>query len=478
MLFNSLEFALFFPLATLAYFAAPRARRWFVSVVAGAVFYMAFIPAYLLILGFTIGIDYLAGICIESTQGRKRRAWLAASLFANVGVLAVFKYYGFLAENIAAISAALGGPIDLPLVDLVLPIGLSFHTLQSLAYTIEVYLGRFPAERHIGYLAAYVLFYPQLLAGPIERPQGLLAQLRHPAPFSYANVAGGLQRMSLGLFKKMVLADQLAPLIDAVHADPQSHHGLAAALAVAFYPFQVYYDFSGYADVARGAAQVMGIHLRINFRAPFTATSFSEFWRRWHVSLSAWLRDYVYIPLGGSHAGALRRSANLMAVFLIGGLWHGPAWTFVVWGGLCGLLVIAGRFTESFRKRVGLAQGGALGTLGTSVLFVLSCLVFRARSLGDAWQIAKNSTVGLPGDLISLFGGGAVVGWSGPGLAVIIAGLGLMLWVDARDAPRDVFARLSAFPGAARFAVNLALVYSCLAAGAFVHPRAFVYFQF
>jgi len=337
VLFNSLHFALFFPVVTTLYFLLPHRHRLWMLLLASCYFYMALVPKYILILFFLIAVDYTAGLLIERAPPEKRRLYLLCSLLANVLVLSIFKYFNFINANVGGVIEALGGRWSLPNLNIILPIGLSFHTFQSISYVIEVYRGRQKAERNLGKYALYVLFYPQLVAGPIERPQNLLHQFDEPHRFDYARVTDGLKLMVWGLFKKVVIADRLAVAVDLVYNNPTSYSGWPLVVATYFFAIQIYCDFSGYTDMARGAAQVMGFRMMENFRAPYLATSIGEFWRRWHISLSSWFRDYVYIPMGGNQVPRWRWYANLMAVFLLSGLWHGASWTFVIWGGLHGL---------------------------------------------------------------------------------------------------------------------------------------------
>jgi D-alanyl-lipoteichoic acid acyltransferase DltB (MBOAT superfamily) len=369
MIFNSLEFLAFFPIVTLLYFVVPRRMQWALLLIASCIFYMAFRPVYVLILVFTILVDYVAGLLIAPAVGWRRRAWLGASIAANVGVLAVFKYWNFAAGNLNGLA---GRPL-VPLLDILLPIGLSFHTFQAMSYTIEVYRGRQPPERHLGIYALYVMFYPQLVAGPIERPQNLLPQFRDGHEFDAARVTRGLSLMMWGFFKKIVVADRLAIAVNHVYARPGDFDGAALLLATYAFAFQIYCDFSGYSDIALGSAEVMGFELMKNFDRPYASASVAEFWRRWHISLSTWFRDYLYIPLGGSKVGPARTGANLLIVFLVSGLWHGANWTYVAWGALHGLYIIVGRATEGARRW--LAVPRFVSTLITFHLVTAGCRV-------------------------------------------------------------------------------------------------------
>ena len=352
MTFNSWSFFLFFPTVTTLYFAIPNRWRWLLLLVASCAFYMAFIPAYILILLFTIAVDYVAGILIEQSSGQRRRVWLICSLIANIGMLAVFKYGNFANANLAIIARLLDLRYPAKVIQIILPIGLSFHTFQAMSYTIEVYRGHQRAERHLGIYALYVMFYPQLVAGPIERPQNLLHQFHEPHDFDGSRVADGLSRMLWGLFKKIVIADRLAIIVNTVYAKPGDFSGIVLLLATYCFAIQIYADFSAYSDIALGAARVMGITLMENFDRPYLSTTMSEFWKRWHISLSTWFRDYLYIPLGGNRVSTQRWCFNIMIVFLLSGLWHGANWTFIIWGALHGFYLLFGILTRPARDAI------------------------------------------------------------------------------------------------------------------------------
>jgi D-alanyl-lipoteichoic acid acyltransferase DltB (MBOAT superfamily) len=410
MVFNSLHFLAFFPIVTLGYFLLNHRYRWLWLLAASCYFYMAFIPAYILILFFTIAVDYAVGLKLPSMSARRKRLLLCLSLCANIGVLAIFKYYGFIDANLEAASRFLGWNYSLPALAIVLPIGLSFHTFQSMSYIIEVYRGHQQPERHLGIFALYVMYYPQLVAGPIERPQNLLHQLRARHVFEYERVRSGLQQMLWGLFKKVAIADPLARTVDMVYGDPAAYSGLELVTATVLFAVQIYCDFSGYSDIAIGASRVMGIDLMQNFRQPYWSQSISEFWRRWHISLSTWFRDYLYIPLGGNRGSAARKSLNLFIVFLVSGLWHGASWAFVTWGALHGAYLVFSSWTESYRRQI--AQGigldrlpAARAVLRTLVTFSLVCfawIFFRAESMPQALYIIRHIGADLPGDLLSV----------------------------------------------------------------------------
>jgi len=302
MLFNSLEFAVFFPVVAALYFVLPQRHRVALLLVSSCIFYMAFIPAYILILGVTIAIDYCAGIWLERTEeDRLRRLVLITSIAATCAVLFVFKYFYFVVNNAIWLTGIFGWRLTGPSINIILPIGLSFHTFQSLSYVIEVYRRRQKAEHNFLVYATYVMFFPQLVAGPIERPQNLLHQFYERHEFDYLRITSGLKRMAWGFFKKLVVADRLALYVNDVYANPQAHNGLQLSIATVFFAYQIYCDFSGYSDIAIGSARVLGFRLMENFRSPYHSGSVAEFWQRWHISLSTWFRDYIYIPLGAKY---------------------------------------------------------------------------------------------------------------------------------------------------------------------------------
>jgi len=477
VLFNSLDFAIFFPLAAGMFFIL--SQRWRVSwlLVASCIFYMVFIPSYILILLITILIDYVAGIYIEGVQGRRRKILLCVSICSTCIVLFIFKYFDFFRGTIVGAAGLFGWHLAWPIVAIVLPIGLSFHTFQSLSYVIEVYRGKQRAERNFIVYATYVMFFPQLVAGPIERPQNLLHQFREKHRLSYENVTGGLKRMAWGFFKKLVVADRLGLYVNDVYSSPQSYSGLQLSVATVFFAYQIYCDFSGYSDIAIGAAQVMGFRLMENFRTPYYSLSISEFWRRWHISLSTWFKDYLYIPLGGNRVSERRHLINLMITFTVSGLWHGANWTYVIWGALNGAYLIVGYWTKDWRDRLfGYLRLGEETTVRRSIMllttFGLTCsawIVFRSRSVFDAAYVFTHLTKG----------------WGLQHLATqhfllrqfpVAVGSILVLEFGQRYRPL-VARRVAAVPMAFRWALYATFVMAVLMLGVY-RQMQFIYFQF
>ena len=406
---------------------------------------------------------------------------LTASVVAVVGALIVFKYYDFLVDGLTAALAAtgLGGAPLFPRLGIVVAVGLSFYTFSCVSYLADVAVGRLSPERHIGHFALYVSFFPKLLAGPIERAQPFLSQLRQPVAFSAHGVTQGLQLMLWGLFKKVVIADRLAAFVDNAYGLPAFSSPADLLLATYFFAFQLYCDFSGYSDMAIGASKVLGIDLVDNFRRPYFSRSVPEFWaQRWHLSLAAWFRDYMYIPMGGSRVSIIRRYGNVMAVFLVSGLWHGANWTFVVWGGLNGLYQVVSLATRGLRERVNAvvpvpqAVGSVFRCVLTFHLILVTWVFFRAATLEDAVTVLSRvgaSLGALPGLLQVRIATGDIM--------VSIALIAALMGVEALDERRPFWERLGARPVYVRWGVYYAVLILLAVLGRW-ELQQFVYMQF
>lgn len=382
MLFNSVLFVEFFLLVTAGFFVlralAPARLQKLWLLVASYVFYATWNPPFVLLLAFSTLIDFLAGIRLARARGNgARRVWLAISLAVNFGALGFFKYANFFFENLTSIGGAEWQPLDI-----VLPLGISFYTFQTLSYTIDVYRGQQPPCRSLLDFALYVSFFPQLVAGPIVRSQDFLPQLRSRCGAS-SKWESGFRDIAIGFVKKVVFADTLGVFVDRVFADPGAHSASTLALGAYAYAYQIYFDFSGYSDIAIGLAALLGFDLRKNFDHPYLATNPAEFWRRWHISLSTWLRDYLYIPLGGNRKGTLLTHRNLMITMLLGGLWHGAAWNFVFWGAYHGFLLAAHRFLTRERSPLLPDVPTWMGRIFMFHLALVGWILFRVESLAD-----------------------------------------------------------------------------------------------
>ena len=398
MTFNSITFLLFFLLVVCLYYLLPHKFRWILLLVANTVFYAVFVPWYTLIFASTILLTYAVGILIDQEKPKRKKQLLIFGIIANLIPLLFFKYTNFANANIAELVKLLDWNYSYTTLMWLLPLGISFHTFQSISYLVDVFKRKVPVERHLGIFSLYISFFPQLVAGPIERPGHMLPQFHEKHAFSGSGTTEGLKRMALGFFKKMVIADRLSLLVAAVYAVPTQASGMMLVLATLAFTFQIYCDFSGYSDIAIGAARVLGFRLVENFDNPYGSRSIKDFWKKWHMSLSYWFRDYIYIPLGGSRVSTLRHYGNLLAAFLISGLWHGANWTFVVWGLLHGAYIIVSHTIEnivgttgkSFQALVNSQWVRAAQTLFVFFLVAFAWIFFRANNLSDAWYITTH----------------------------------------------------------------------------------------
>ena len=406
MLFNSLEFFVFFPLVVVVYFLLPFRFRALLLVVASYIFYMCWRWEYAFLLLTQTGINLSCGKAIVSSENsRVRFFWLACAICASLAVLFLFKYYHFFLGIVGSLSPLVAFSLRLEDIPLAVPVGLSFYTLQALGYTIDVYQKRVAAERNPINFALFVAFFPQLLSGPIERAGNMLKQFRQKTDWDWTRVHSGAVLFLWGLFKKIVIADRLAVYVNLVYSDPQGYSGPTLLLATYFFAFQIYCDFSGYSDMAIGIARIFGYDLMINFRLPYFAESISDFWRRWHIALSTWFRDYLYIPLGGNRTNLLRWHINIMIVFATSGLWHGANWTFVIWGMLHGFYYLVEWFLEVpgrlFCSLIGL-RGKLLKVIKILITFHLvtfAWIFFKARSLDDAIHVIEGIFTTIGGSL-------------------------------------------------------------------------------
>ncbi|HTI71399.1 MAG TPA: MBOAT family O-acyltransferase [Candidatus Limnocylindria bacterium] len=413
MLFNSTQFWFFFVFIGFVFFGLPQRFRWVALVIASYYFYMCWKPVYAILLAASTVVDYSVGQALSraKTQAHKKII-LCASLLINFGALFAFKYSDFVGSSLEGLFGLLGMKVDMPHLHWLLPVGISFYTFQSVSYTIDVYRGSMPAEKHFGIYAAYVTFFPQLVAGPINRAPHLLPQFREEKRFTLDNVRIGLRLALWGMFKKVCVADLLASVVNTVYESPTNFPGPCLLIATIFFAIQIYCDFSGYSDIALGVARILGFELMTNFRQPYYSSSIAEFWQRWHISLSTWFRDYLYFPLGGSRVSKFRWCLNLMIVFLVSGLWHGANWTFIIWGALHGVYLVGGVLLSGDKKEskkgessVGLLRGAA-NMLVVFAMVTVGWVFFRANSVSDAFYVLRHafSTRGFQPELLFSMG--------------------------------------------------------------------------
>ena len=475
MVFNSLSFLIFFPVVTLAYFLLPKQLRPAWLLAASYYFYMCWNAQYALLIATSTVVTYACGLAIEkaASRGRKKLV-MAAGLAVNLGILGFFKYYGFFTDILSRMLGIFGVGLHLPVFDVLLPVGISFYTFQALGYMLDVYFGKIPPEKNLLRYALFVSFFPQLVAGPIERSKNLLRQVNEDHEFDFARARDGMLIMILGFFEKLIVADRASLYVNAVYAQWEMAAGWQIVLATVAFAFQIYGDFGGYSHIAIGAAKIMGFDLMDNFRQPYFAVSVRDFWRRWHISLSTWFRDYLYIPLGGSRRGRVRAMVNTMITFVVSGLWHGASLNFVVWGGMNGAMQVMESLLPK-RKKAGGVCARVLQSLGTFVLIDLTWLFFRASSLSAAVRMILRA-------VRSFFASPIATGFSAAQAYALVVGAALLLAIDfVHERGGTLTAWLDRRPLIVRGALMLLGILAIVVFGVWgpgYDASAFIYFQF
>lgn len=461
-----------------AYFALPERWRWVMLLGASYYFYMCWKVQYAVLMLFSTLIDYAAGLVMAKAQRKATRvAWLVASLATNLGLLFTFKYLDFFMTALGDVLVPLNVLSSVPVFQILLPVGISFYTFQSMSYTIDVYRGDTPPERNLGRFALYVSFFPQLVAGPIERSSHLLPQFRERHEIDYRRMADGVKLMAWGFFKKLVIADRVAPFVNSIYAQSGDASGWQLLMATYCFAIQIYCDFSAYSDIAIGSARIMGYDIMTNFKRPYFSRSIGEFWRRWHISLSTWFRDYLYIPLGGNKRGNARTILNTMTVFVLSGFWHGANWTFVVWGALHGALLVLSRATYELRERVAARVWGGERSVGRALfqvfvvfhLAILTWVFFRAASLADALTVLARILTGAAAS--------PAMAAIDPSYLIALPAAIVMLFADYLQEQESFKLRLLNWHPALRWSAYAALVFSMIVFGAY-SGQDFIYFQF
>lgn len=470
MTFNSWVFAFFFVAVLALYYRLGWRAQNILLLIASLIFYGWWDWRFLGLLILSAGIDYAAGLGMGGASPRRRRALLIASMCSNLGILGVFKYFGFFASSFAALLQTFGLRAHLPTLDIVLPVGISFYTFQSMSYTIDVYRGRLTPVRNPLLFYLFVAYFPQLVAGPIERATNLLPQLARPRRVTSDMISSGALLMLIGLARKVLIADNVAPLVDQAFAAPETSSSFQLAVVIALFGIQIYCDFAGYSDMARGMSRLFGIEVMENFRRPYFAANITEFWRRWHISLSTWLRDYLYIPLGGSRGSRLASYRNLMLTMLLGGLWHGADWTFVAWGGLHGGALAVHKAWTQGRAALGIPSGrlGGLGTLGSWGLTIAvvgaGWVFFRAPDFATAAEVFRGLAAGRDG-------------YDSPWLLTLLRTVALVAFLDLPQQLMDTPTAMRRWPLLARGVTYAALVLAIAIFGGDTDVP-FIYFQF
>ena len=485
MLFNSLQFIIFFAAVTGIYYVLPHKARWVMLLIASCIFYMAWRPELIVLILFSSLLNYTAALGIEKGMGKKA---LVPAIILNIGILFIFKYLVFISTSLAKLYALAGREYPIGEFDIVLPMGISFYTFQGLGYVIDVYRKTYKAEKNFFRFALFIMFFPQLVAGPIERADRLLKQLFRRNKFDVSNISMGAKYMLMGYFKKIVIADRAAVLVNTVYNSPKDFNGIAFIAATVFFAFQIYGDFSGYSDIAKGCAKVLGIDLMQNFNRPYFASSIKDFWKRWHISLSSWFRDYLYIPMGGSRCGWLRKNFNLLTTFCVSGLWHGANWTFLLWGFLHGIYQVIEntvfrfkKWSDSIAKRLIMAATLPFRWIITVALVLLAWIPFRANSISDCLYIFKNLTTGFENiyDMQFLYDTLNSLGLGVFDILLVLGAIALLMFIELISMPfEDINVMMNKLPFAVRFVFYYAIAALIIAAGVFSGLGEFIYFQF
>ena len=456
---------------------------------------MSWNPSYAILIATSTLITYLSGLLIdrsnrigdENLSRQLKKLWVFLSVSSNLSILFFFKYYNFFSESLTRVTTYFHSPINTPSFDYLLPIGISFYTFQALSYTIDVYRKDVKAEKNLGKYALFVSFFPQLVAGPIEKSKNLLHQFDEKHSFDYVRVKNGLLLIIWGLIQKIVIADRLAILVNTVYNNPSDYKGFEIAIATVFFAFQIYCDFSAYSDIARGVAEVMGFRLSRNFKSPYFSKSIKEFWRRWHITLGAWFKDYMYIPLGGNRRGKLKFYFNITAVFLVAGLWHGATLNFIIWGALHGVYQVIGdllkplkeTFVKTFKIQTNDFSYRLFQVLVTFVLVNFAWIFFRANSFTSALIIIQNILYFNP----EVFINGSIykLGLDQKDLILAVSSISVILGVNLLQRTGSLRRKLSERNIGLRWTVYLSAVVIILIFGMYgpgYDPEQFIYFQF
>lgn len=488
MLFNSIQFIIFFIVVTVIYFLLPYKYRWLFLLVSSCAFYMAWKPIFIVLILFSTAVNYYLSLKINDEEDMsKKKLYLNIALFVSFGILFLFKYLTLINETFISIFSYANIKYPFSTIDILLPMGISFYTFQTLSYTIDVYRGIVKPEKAFLRLTLFVTFFPQLVAGPIERSDRLLPQLFRKRKFRLARAVDGVQIMIFGYFKKVVIADRLSIAVNTVYNNPQNYSGLYFFIATILFAFQIYCDFSAYSEIALGCAKVLGIELMENFQRPYFSKSIKEFWKRWHISLSTWFKDYLYIPLGGNRLGVPRKYFNLIITFLASGLWHGANWTFVIWGMLHGLYQIIGDVSAGIREKIlkvtGLKNTYFLKLVQILTTFSLVCfawIFFRANSINDAIYIIKNLFNDISNWLTIRYIYDTVTGMGLNLLEFIIAILSILILIICEFCERKekLQSRLNRSSIIVNGSFYIFLIIIILTMGVYHNASQFIYFQF
>jgi alginate O-acetyltransferase complex protein AlgI len=486
MLFNSIQFLIFFIVVLIGYFSIPKKYTWIWLLFSSYYFYMSWNVKYAVLMFMSTVITYLSGLLMSKSNKKMKKLWLVLSLTSNFAILFFFKYFNFFVDSLTKLASELGILIHIPLSPYLLPVGISFYTFQALSYSIDVYRQDIGSEKHFGIYALYVSFFPQLVAGPIEKSINLLPQLKNKHTFESNRVKESLLQIGWGLFKKIVIADRIAIIVNTIYDNPTNFDGLSLIIATILFAFQIYCDFSGYSDIAIGCAKIMGYNLMENFKSPYFSKTITEFWRSWHISLSSWFKEYLYIPLGGNRVSISRIYVNILIVFLLSGLWHGANWTFIVWGGLHAIYQIVGNLTRKTRLSIYAILKINANNLVYKIfqrffIFSIVCfawIFFRAESVSQALYIIKNLSIYSSQNSFAMFINSCGLNISEFIIACVF--ISLLLFVEGFAKKSNFYAWILRRKLAIRWGIYYLLIFSLIIFGAYggFNETQFIYFQF
>jgi len=476
MLFNSFNFIIFFIITITIYYALPHRFRWMFLLAASCFFYMAWNPALIVLIIFSCVFNHIFSHVMHKAEGKKKKRILVFIILINFGLLFVFKYLSFVNETFIYLFEAAGINYRIPEFDIILPLGISFYTFQAVGYAVDIYRGKITPEKNPFRFALFITFFPQLVAGPIERAGSLLPQLFEKHGFNLKNFTDGCKYMLLGFFRKVVIADRAAMIVNRVYNSPEHCNSLSLLIATLLFSVQIYCDFCGYSEIALGCAKIFGIDLTNNFRAPYMSKNIREFWGRWHISLSAWFKDYLYIPLGGNRVKPARAYFNLLVTFVVSGMWHGANWTFLIWGAIHGLYQAIGRLTQPIRKR--LPKIPPLQAVITFALVTFAWIFFRAKNFGDAAYVIRNLFSDIVIGRRYLFDTLTGLGVGMFEILILLSVIIFLFFIELFSIKTDIHNGLLRAPFAARFAFYFLLAAMIIAFGVYEYAGQFIYFQF
>ncbi|WP_250277479.1 MBOAT family O-acyltransferase [[Clostridium] colinum] len=487
MLFNSLTFLIFLAIILSLYYIIPNKYRWYLLLISSCIFYMAWRIEFIFLILFSSFFNYFIGLLIEKYY-TKSKTILIFGLFINFLILFIFKYSVFINHSFITLYNYLNIPYPIKNFDIVLPMGISFYTFQATSYIIDIYRKRYKAEKNILKVSLYIMFFPQLVAGPIERADRLLNQLFKEHKFNTNNISTGLKIMLIGYFKKIVIADRVSILVNTIYNSPYNYSGISFIIATVFFAIQLYCDFSGYSDIAIGCAKLFGINLMENFKSPYFSKNVKEFWTRWHISLSTWFKDYLYIPLGGNRKGTIRTYFNLMITFLVSGIWHGANWTFLIWGGLNGFYQIIGDLKNKFLNFIGFNIKNKyvdnffniFRIIITFSLICFSLIFFRANTVKDGFYIVNNlfSDITNITNIQYLYNISTELGLNIFEILMVTSCIALLFFIEIFEYKQRIYITLDKMPFFIKFIFYYIITIIILSMGVFSDAGQFIYFQF